>query len=367
MRKTTSSASSSQPSFLDRPLSRKEKSTLRRRALQQVLGEGKSVGRVANELGLSSRTIYRWLREYRLDEEDSLEPKPRKPRSDRRLNQEQSKLLLETVDTTLPSDHGWEGVLWTQALISQLVEKLFHVKLSPRSCGKLMKRLGFTPQKPIRKSYRQDPVLVEEWKTSTFPELAQQTEQEGISLHWLDESSLQSDANCGRTWAPSGYTPTVPAVGSPHRLSVIGSVGWDGSMNFLSFDGSINTSCVQAYLQVLMNKEAGKVVVILDNASYHRSAALREFVQTEFQGRLRLVFQPPYSPELNPAELIWAYLKGHHLNKLFCRTKADFQQTVESLLKTLGKRPDLGRSFFGKRELDYIGKAMPPQKEKQAA
>lgn len=53
----------------------------------------------------------------------------------------------------------------------------------------------------------------------------------------------------------------------------------------------------------------------MDNAGIHRSKVTQAFV--ELHERLSLVFLPPYTPELNPIELVWAYVKRHVLGN-FC-------------------------------------------------
>jgi transposase len=63
---------------------------------------------------------------------------------------------------------------------------------------------------------------------------------------------------------------------------------------------------------------------------------------------------PKYSPELNPAELIWAYLKTKCLNKLVMTSMQHFIETIEEKLSMIGCNKELCKSFFKKDELAYI-------------
>ena len=72
---------------------------------------------------------------------------------------------------------------------------------------------------------------------------------------------------------------------------------------------------VIASLKHLLQHVQGKITVVLDNASIHKTKALSAFVAGE--GRLSLEYLPPYSPELNPIELVWAYIKRYTLGN-FC-------------------------------------------------
>ena len=61
----------------------------------------------------------------------------------------------------------------------------------------------------------------------------------------------------------------------------------------------------------LLRHLPGAVTVVFDNASIHKAKAVQTFVQDN--ERLSIVYLPPYAPELNPVELVWAYVKQHVL------------------------------------------------------
>ena len=82
--------------------------------------------------------------------------------------------------------------------------------------------------------------------------------------------------------------------------------------------GAIRSADVVRFLKNVMDQVTGDVVVVLDNAGIHRAKAVQAFVQT--QERLSLVFLPPYAPELNPIELVWAYVKRNVLGNFCART-----------------------------------------------
>ena len=59
--------------------------------------------------------------------------------------------------------------LWSRAVVSQLIEQEFGVKLQTRSTGKYLTRWGFTPQKPIKRAYEQSPAAVQAWLEGEYP------------------------------------------------------------------------------------------------------------------------------------------------------------------------------------------------------
>ena len=82
-------------------------------------------------------------------------------------------------------------------------------------------------------------------------------------------------------------------------------------------------------------------------------------IERYHKGWLELVYLPPYSPELNPSELIWAHLKSHGLNRILTKTKEKFLEAVNNHLTKFSNDLSLGKSVFGKKELAFITEQMP--------
>ena len=78
-----------------------------------------------------------------------------------------------------------------------------------------------------------------------------------------------------------------------------------------------------------------------------------EYVRST-DGRLRLFFLPPYSPELNPDELVWNHLKNHGIGKRIIHTREQIKRIVLGHMRSLQKTPTLVRSFFHEPNLQYI-------------
>lgn len=63
--------------------------------------------------------------------------------------------------------------------MGELIRQRFGVTLSLVSVGALLARVGLTPQKPLRRAYRQDPEAIVRWQRETYPALAHQAKREG--------------------------------------------------------------------------------------------------------------------------------------------------------------------------------------------
>jgi len=71
------------------------------------------------------------------------------------------------------------------------------------------------------------------------------------------------------------------------------------------------------------------------------------------EGKLRLFFLPPYSPELNPDEQVWNDVKNHGVGRSLIQTPRELKRAAESRLRFLQKNPDRVRAFFQMKETRY--------------
>lgn len=118
-----------------------------------------------------------------------------------------------------------------------------------------------------------------------------------------------------RTWAPVGQTPLLKAKTSWQKLSTIGGITTRGQFLQQTHPGAIRGPQVIDFAQHVLAHVPGQVTLLLDNASIHKTKALSAFVAQE--ARLTIEYFPAYAPELNPIELVWAYVKQHMLGN-FC-------------------------------------------------
>ena len=143
---------------------------------------------------------------------------------------------------------------------------------------------------------------------------------EGATLVFLDESGFSLKTTKVRTWGRCGQTPIIPTKLRWEHLSVIGAITTGGQFLHHTHRGAVRSPHVVDFLEHVLRHVAGEVVVVLDRAMIHRSKAVQAFVQEH--ERLSLVYLPPYAPELNPIELIWADLKRNVVGN-FCATSVE--------------------------------------------
>lgn len=111
--------------------------------------------------------------------------------------------------------------------------------------------------------------------------------------------------------------------------TLIAALGISGIRCSTVVDGAVNGDVFQAFVeQVLVPQLGPGDVVVMDNLSSHKRSATRELIEA---GGAAVLFLPPYSPDLNPIEMIFAKLK-QLLRSLACRTREDLWTKVQSQL-----------------------------------
>ncbi len=209
-----------------RKISRKAQEELRIRAVKQV-ESGASPEVVIDALGLHRSNIYRWMASYATGGEDALRSTPARGRSPKVSPQQAEKLCNILKDKT-PLQLKFEFALWTRSMIQDLIKSEFGVILGKTQTGELLKKLGFTFQKPKYQADQQDPILVQKWCNEEYHNLVKRAKKEGSEVWFQDESGLRSDHHSGKTWAEKGKRPTIESTGSRFRINLFSAINSRG-------------------------------------------------------------------------------------------------------------------------------------------
>jgi transposase len=149
-------------------------------------------------------------------------------------------------------------------------------------------------------------------------------------LIFIDETWAKTNMTRLRGRAPVGER-LVAKVPHGHwkTTTLIAALGIEGMRCSMVVDGAVNGDIFEAFVEQVLVKElrAGDVVV-MDNLSSHKSQRTRELIEG---AGAELWFLPPYSPDLNPIEMIFSKVK-QMLRSLACRTRQTLWQTMQSVL-----------------------------------
>jgi len=320
-----------------RGLDHKTLEQIRLRAVAAVL-RGHSPETVIEIMGLSRSCIYAWMDSYQHGGWEALRARPLEGRP-RELDAAGRAWLKKTVLQGTPQDWGYETVLWTRAILAELIEKRWQLRLSEVTVGRYLHQLGLSAQVPDWKAHEQDPQAVRRFVEEKFPRIVRLACKIGAELYFLDESGCRAHQHQGRTWGLVGQRPVVESTGQRFGLNMISAVSPKAGLRFKVVERSIRSEEVIRFLEALLKGSDRPIIVVADRHSIHFSAAVRAFAR-RWGRRIKLFSLPPYSPECNPDEGVWSEVKAHGVGRQAIHDKEDLKAKLYRSLHRLQKQAD---------------------------
>jgi len=325
-----------------------------RRACIKLLKTGKSQREVAGILDIAFQTVNRWWKTYLAEGMPGLKPTLRGRRNGqkRTLTPEQEKEIQLTIRDKYPEQLKLKFALWNRQAVIDLIEQKFGIKLPIRTAGEYLKRWGYTPQKPIRKAYEQQPEKVQQWLDETYPEIEKRAKTENAQIQWADETGLKNTDARGRGYAPKGKTPTV--LGSAKRFSVnmISSLSNKGQLRFMIYEGSFTADTFLTFLRRLTKDAKQKIFLIVDNLRVHHAKKVQAWAEKHSK-KIELFFLPPYSPEHNPDEYVNQDIKQELKKKPSPDSQEQLHENLSSYMRSLQRKPKKVKKFFEHEKVQY--------------
>ncbi len=139
---------------------------------------------------------------------------------------------------------------------------------------------------------------------------------------FVDEAGFYLLPMAVRTYAPRGQTPVLRVKLTGDHLSAIGGITPKGRLFMQMQERAYNAEDVVRFLQMLLRKISGKLLIIWDGSPIHRAKVIKAFLSSPMGQRVHLERLPGYAPELNPQEQVWNVLKRRELKNLCCRDLA---------------------------------------------
>ena len=171
-----------------------------------------------------------------------------------------------------------------------------------------------------------------------------QWEADGLAdIYYFDETGFSLTPSVPYAWQPKGKaTLEIPSSRS-QRINLLGFMNRDNDGLFQTVAGSVTSEVVIEFFNrfaaqhaARCKKELKPCIVILDNASMHRSKAFKaEWDNWAAQGVL-IHYLPPYSPELNLIEILWRKIKYSWLPLTAYKSVARLKTELAAVLKEVG-------------------------------
>ena len=267
---------------------------LRSVAVHMVLHLGRTHRDTAGMLMVDESTVSAWVGAYRLAGAAGLDDSPRSGRPPH-IPRESIEGMLENVKSITAVD-----------FVTMLNDQ-FGVRYDISYARRLLRAMGFTLKKrSVISAGTPSQDMVEEWQKDTRKEV-EKYEKAGYAVVTIDESHQKTSMfGTGRVYT-RGEPEVITAPVAVEKMSVFGGLSLDGEPFFMEAEKANSGTFVLCLKE--LEKKWKKVFLILDNARYHNSQTVRDYVESR-NGNVVLCFLPPYSPFLNPAEALWKYGKG---------------------------------------------------------
>ena len=226
--------------------------------------------------------------------------------------------------------------------IRQYIETTYGVKYTVQGVRELLNRLGFVYKQTTHLPSKGDLEAQQEFE-KRYREL-KSTKNTEDEIYFMDGVHPQHNSITGKGWIKKGTEKLVKANTGRARLNINGACNAAKIEVIIHEDVSVNAqSTVALFDKLQQHQPKGQINVIADNAKYYRSKVVTEYLKTNT--RVKLIFLPSYSPNLNLIERLWKFYKKKVLYdeyyekfEVFKKNTMDFFENIkthEEELRTL--------------------------------
>lgn len=292
-----------------------------------------SISDISGVIGKSESTITSWLRNFSKGRISSIFSGLKNNENAAKLTKEQKLEIKRTVGRR-PDNKGIPLLFWDVPGLKNYVRAQFGVVYESNSSYHfLLKFSGLSFKYPDKRSPNRNEKEIKNEILNIKEKVRQLRKHKDTLIFVADETRVQLEAEIRRCWLKKGIRSLVKTQRSKEYQNYLGFLSLDShKVDLFPIDHG-NTKQTIKSLELLLNKYKDKnIVVIWDNATWHKSKLLREKLMTGSSlEKLHLISFPPYAPEHNPIEHVWNYAKSHLANKStssFEKIKQEFYNLI---------------------------------------
>jgi transposase len=157
-----------------------------------------------------------------------------------------------------------------------------------------------------------------------------------LLLMFQDEGRFGRMTDIYRCWCPNGIRPVLKKALEREYTYVYSSIAPETGENFSLILPYADNSNMSIYLQELSIAFSGyRIVLAMDSASWHGESNL------EGIDNISIIYQPPYSPEVNPVEHLWKYLRENYFGNRYWDTIEELEAYLVKILKEVHEEKEI--------------------------
>jgi transposase len=240
-----------------------------------------------------------------------------------------------------PAAAGIALANWNWKVVRHFVKEHFGRVLGRSSCWNYLRRLGFVvkrPKKRLRKANAEKRAAF----VAAYVALCAEAQRTGAKIFFVDEAHFRADVDLRAKWVLRGE-PALVDTSSPkygEKATYYSAVCLEtGEVEKMPVAENTNAATSVMFLQQLREKHVEPLIVIWDNGPAHRGPEMREYLTTP-DVRVRLVALPGYSPDFNPDEAIWDWIREDVTANTCFGTATKVREHVDAFFAGLAERAD---------------------------
>lgn len=287
-----------------------------------LLDEGKSAKSIADYLFLTEKTVRHYGKSYKSGGIEQLVYDDYKGKEFHLTELERAELI----------NHLSTQLYRTTLEIRAYILRKYGVKYTTGGVRHLLKRLGFVYKKP-----QLIPGKANKEQQTEFVKELEKLKRSKFPLYFADGVHPQHNTYVDRGWILKGKDFNLKSNTKRYRVNINGAINADNAGDVV-IDSS-NTVNAQSTIKLLKklerkNSTSKKINVVVDNAGYYRSRLVKEFLKTS---RVKLVFLPPYSPNLNLIERLWKVMNRKILYNIYYEKLEEFRKAILGFFRNIKK------------------------------
>jgi transposase len=216
------------------------------------------------------------------------------------------------------------------------VHNTYKITYSIEGMTHLLHRLGF-----VYKKTKQVPGKADEEKQKEFVSKYNKITKEigqGDVVYFLDASHPQHNSMPAYGWIRKGTTKELKSNTGRKRINLHGALNLDKLEVVIREDETINyRSTIALYKQLEHKHTTGIIWVIEDNATYYKKKEVQEYLKTS---RIKVIFLPAYSPNLNIIERLWKIMHEEILYNEYYASYLEFKTAVMGFFENISDYED---------------------------
>jgi len=290
---------------------------------------GMSPSVIAKCYEINTKTLKNWI--ARFEKEEPLDDLPRSGRPNK-LPKEKQEELRQMIA-------GQNQRIWVARHVLEVLTITFKVCYSVRYLPEFLRKLGLSFHKAVHTLIQRDNEKRKKWMQETILALYADKIKHGWRIFFQDEVGFQTEGTLAYTWGLKGEKTEIENYGRHGRVNLIGAFELGtGAFYGVLTQFRVNAMRFQRFVCHLKHEmRTDKIMLICDNASFHKAKWLTAWVAQ--QEWLRLEFLPAYSPDFNPIERLWRWIKSEHMHNRCWKSLANLKTHLMQVVEKIGRKP----------------------------